>query len=214
MNDRRAHAGAGRGLRDARRSCSSITASTPSTFTARVVTSTLAPPSSALSAAMGALYGPLHGGCRSACAGDGARSRRVRSRPRSFVAQLPRDRPARDGHGPSRVSRRRSARARHQRHGPADRDESGQPQQLFDVLSGDRRRIRRTDPHRKRALRANLEFYKGVVCLSLGIPKEFFTACFAASRIFGWVAHVVEQRQDNRLIRPTAHYVGPPPQPA
>ena len=59
-----------------------------------------------------------------------------------------------------------------------------------------------------------LEFYKGVVYLALDIPKELFTACFAAARIFGWVAHVVEQRQDNRLIRPTALYVGPPPQPA
>jgi citrate synthase len=53
-----------------------------------------------------------------------------------------------------------------------------------------------------------------VVYLALDIPKELFTACFAAARIFGWVAHVVEQRQDNRLIRPTALYVGPAPQPA
>ncbi len=62
---------------------------------------------------------------------------------------------------------------------------------------------------KKRQLRANLEFYKGVVCLGLGIPKELFTANFAASRVFGWVAHVVEQRADNRLIRPVAQYVGP-----
>ena len=56
-----------------------------------------------------------------------------------------------------------------------------------------------------------MEFYKGVVCLSLGIPKEFFTVTFAASRVFGWIAHIVEQRQDNRIIRPAAHYVGPSP---
>jgi citrate synthase len=70
--------------------------------------------------------------------------------------------------------------------------------------------------HRRRMsrpLRANLEFYKGVVCLSLGIPKELFTATFAASRVFGWVAHVVEQRAENRIIRPSAHYVGPPLRP-
>ncbi len=63
---------------------------------------------------------------------------------------------------------------------------------------------------KRRALRANMEFYKGVLCIGLGIPKELFTATFAASRVFGWVAHIVEQRADNRIIRPTAHYIGPP----
>ena len=56
-----------------------------------------------------------------------------------------------------------------------------------------------------------MEFYKGIVCLGLGIPKELFTATFAASRVFGWTAHIGEQRADNRLIRPSAHYVGSPP---
>jgi citrate synthase len=54
-----------------------------------------------------------------------------------------------------------------------------------------------------------MEFYKGVVFLALGIPKEFFTATFAASRVFGWIAHTIEQREDNRIIRPSALYVGP-----
>jgi citrate synthase len=65
---------------------------------------------------------------------------------------------------------------------------------------------------KRRALRANMEFYKGVLCLALGISKEYFTATFAASRVFGWLAHIVEQRQDNRIIRPAALYVGPTPQ--
>jgi citrate synthase len=64
---------------------------------------------------------------------------------------------------------------------------------------------------RSRALRANLEFYKGIVYLALGIPKEYFTASFAAARVFGWLAHIVEQRKDNRIIRPSAHYIGPAP---
>lgn len=67
--------------------------------------------------------------------------------------------------------------------------------------------------HKKRSLRANLEFYKGIMYLGLGMPKEFFTASFAAARIFGWSAHIVEQRQDNRIVRPSANYVGPAPQP-
>jgi citrate synthase len=67
--------------------------------------------------------------------------------------------------------------------------------------------------HKKRALRANLEFYKGIVYLALGIPKEFFTATFALARVFGWSAHIVEQRRDNRIMRPAAHYIGPSPLP-
>jgi citrate synthase len=69
----------------------------------------------------------------------------------------------------------------------------------------------RQTKEKKRALRANLEFYKGIVYLALGLPKEFFTATFAIARIFGWSAHIVEQRRDNRIVRPTAHYIGPPP---
>jgi citrate synthase len=64
---------------------------------------------------------------------------------------------------------------------------------------------------KKRSLRANLEFYKGVVYLALGIPKEFFTATFALARVFGWSAHIVEQRKDNRIVRPAANYIGPAP---
>jgi citrate synthase len=67
--------------------------------------------------------------------------------------------------------------------------------------------------HKRRSLRANLEFYKGVVYLALGLPKEFFTATFAIARIFGWSAHIVEQRKDNRIVRPSANYIGPAPFP-
>ncbi len=80
---------------------------------------------------------------------------------------------------------------------------------LLDVLSAVDEAFIEQTREKRRTLRANLEFYKGVVYLALGIPKEFFTASFAAARVFGWIAHVMEQRQDNRIIRPAAHYVGP-----
>ena len=79
---------------------------------------------------------------------------------------------------------------------------AGEPKQLFEVLVAINEAFAEQTRTRKRSLKANLEFYKGVVYLALDIPKELFAACFAAARIFGWVAHVVEQRQDNRLIRP------------
>jgi citrate synthase len=56
-------------------------------------------------------------------------------------------------------------------------------------------------------IKANVEFYKGPVFNALGIPPEYFTALFAMSRVFGYLAHVLESRETNRLIRPKAYYV-------
>ena len=180
-----------------------------STFTARVVTSTLAPPASALSAAMGSLYGPLHG-----AADQGALEMAMEvgdpSRASEFVAQcLATGRLVLGmGHREYRVVDPRAkiikAMAR-----KAIRDP--QHQRILDTLIAVENAFVEQTSTRRRALRANMEFYKGVLCLALGIDKEFFTATFAASRMFGWVAHIVEQRQDNRIIRPAVHYVGPPP---
>ena len=79
----------------------------------------------------------------------------------------------------------------------------------LDILSAVEESFVAQTAKKKRSLRANMEFYKGVVYLALGIPKEYFTTLFAASRAFGWTAHIVEQREDNRIIRPAAEYVGP-----
>lgn len=61
-----------------------------------------------------------------------------------------------------------------------------------------------------RELHANVEFYAGVVMDACGISREMFTPTFAAGRMVGWCAHVMEQADHNRLIRPSARYVGPP----
>ena len=58
-------------------------------------------------------------------------------------------------------------------------------------------------------LYANVEFYKGLVFRVLGLPPRFFTALFGMARVFGYLAHFAECRQDNRIVRPQAHYVGP-----
>ena len=62
-----------------------------------------------------------------------------------------------------------------------------------------------------RQLYTNVEFYAGVVMHTCGIPREMFTPTFAAGRTIGWSTHVMEQAAHNRLIRPAARYVGPPP---
>ena len=53
---------------------------------------------------------------------------------------------------------------------------------------------------------ANVEFYKGAVFHSLGIPSEYFTSLFAMARVYGYIAHFLEFRRDSRLIRPRALY--------
>ncbi len=60
----------------------------------------------------------------------------------------------------------------------------------------------------------NVEFYAAVVLHLAGIPQDMFTATFTTSRIVGWSAHILEQARDNKIIRPTARYVGvEPPKP-
>jgi citrate synthase len=181
-----------------------------STFAARVVSSTLAPPSAALSAAIGALFGPLHGGADQAAL-EMALEVGSPQQASEFVTNcLASGRIVMGmGHREYRVVDPRSRVIRATAQQIAKR---GEPKQLLEVLCAIDEAFVEQTRNRKRSLCANLEFYKGVVYLALDIPKELFTACFAASRVFGWVAHVVEQRQDNRLIRPTALYVGPAPQ--
>jgi citrate synthase len=62
---------------------------------------------------------------------------------------------------------------------------------------------------REKGLYPNVDLYSGSVYTLLGIPKDLFTPIFAASRVAGWTAHVLEEYEDLRLIRPTARYVGP-----
>jgi len=180
-----------------------------STFTARVVTSTLSPPASALAAAMGSLYGPLHGAADQGAL-EMAEEVGAPAQAAEFVARcLAGGRLVMGmGHREYRVVDPRSkivkllaeqiAARPHEKH-------------LLETLKAVDEAFVAQTAQKKRSLRANLEFYKGIVYLSLGLPKEFFTATFAIARVFGWSAHIVEQREDNRIVRPSANYIGPAP---
>jgi len=156
---------------------------------------------------MGALYGPLHGAADQQAL-EMALEVGEPERAREFVAHcLASGRKVMGmGHREYRVVDPRSRMIRALAQQVAHRPEHVK---LLDVLSAVDEAFIEQTREKRRTLRANLEFYKGVVYLALGIPKEFFTASFAAARAFGWIAHVMEQRQDNRIIRPSAHYVGP-----
>jgi citrate synthase len=182
-----------------------------STFTARVVTSTLAPPASALAAAMGSLYGPLHGAADQGAL-EMAQEVGDPHRAAEFVSgSLATGRLVMGmGHREYRVVDPRSRIVKTLAEEIASTPEE---KRLFETLKAVDEAFVAQTAQKKRSLRANLEFYKGVVYLALGFPKDFFTATFAAARIFGWSAHIVEQRKDNRIVRPSANYIGPAPQP-
>jgi citrate synthase len=178
-----------------------------STFTARVVTSTDAPAASALAAAMGALYGPKHGAADQGAlemaqeVGDPARAaafvQDCLSKGRLVMGM---------GHREYRVVDPRAKIIKTLAGRYVAQPEN---RKLLDILSSVEEAFVEQTAQKRRSLRANVEFYKGVIFLSLGIPKEYFTTLFSAARSFGWTAHIVEQRVDNRIIRPAAEYVGP-----
>lgn len=178
------------------------------TFTARVVASTLAPVENALSAAFGALHGVLHGGADQAALET---ADRVGSpeRAAAFV-----DRCLETGEKVMGMGHREykvvDPRAVHLKR-LAERLAAGTEHEVtFRTLEAIEARFTERMAEKGKALYANVEFYKGLVFRMLGLPPPFFTALFGMARVFGYLAHFVECRQDNRIVRPQAHYVGPP----
>jgi citrate synthase len=179
-----------------------------STFTARVVASTGADAAAALSAAVGALSGPLHGGAPSRVLhmlDDVERS----GDPEGYVKQLL-DRGERLMGFGHRVYRAEDPRARVLRRTSR---EIGSPR--FEVAEALERAALAELQARKpdRVLATNVEFWSAVVLDNANVPPELFTPLFTAARVAGWSAHILEQKREGRLIRPTAKYIGPPPRP-
>jgi citrate synthase len=177
-----------------------------STFTARVITSTGADIGSAVVGAIGALSGPLHGGAPSrALAMLDAIGTEDKAEPWLRDAVERGDRLMGFGHRVYKTDDPRSTMLR----GIAER--LGGPK--VDLAKAIERKAIEVLAEMKpgRQLYTNVEFYAGVVMDTCGVPREMFTPTFASSRVIGWTSHVLEQSADNRLIRPSAHYAGPPP---
>ena len=180
-----------------------------STFTARVVASTGADVAAALSAAVGALSGPLHGGAPSRVLQMLDDVEREGDAERYVKDLLDRgDRLMGFGH---RVYRAEDPRARVLRRTAR---EIGAPRlevaETLEEAALAELKARKPD----RVLATNVEFWSAVVLDFAEVPPELFTPMFSCARVAGWAAHILEQKREGRLIRPSAKYVGPEPRSA
>ncbi len=177
-----------------------------STFTARVVASTGADLGSCLTAAVGALSGPLHGGAPSRALDALDEIGSVANvdawvRPRVEAGDMIMG----FGHPVYKTVDPRGALL----HDVAKQLGGDLVELAVDVQQRIEAVLAEVKPGRE--IRANVEYWAGVVMELSGIPREAFTPTFTVSRSVGWSAHVMEQAADNKIIRPSARYVGPPP---
>jgi citrate synthase len=172
-----------------------------STFAARVTVSTLAGLHSAIAAALANLKGPLHGGANrkvmemlDEIGGPG----RVKSYISGMLASG--ERIMGFGH---RVYKTEDPRSKHLRKFSERLAKRKNIAHLIEIS----KRIEKIVMLAK-GIHPNVDFYSATVQKALGIPRECYTCIFAVARTAGWIAHVMEQFRDNRLIRPTSNYVG------
>jgi citrate synthase len=177
-----------------------------STFTARVIASTLSDMHSAITGAIGALKGPLHGGANEqvmklleSIGGDDHVDEEIRARLDR------RERIMGFGH---RVYKTFDPRAVILKRFSKGLSEQSDEPQWFNMSE----HIERVVLEQK-GLYPNVDFYSASTYHYLGVETGLFTPIFAMSRVVGWAAHVMEQHADNRLIRPSSEYVGPPVRP-
>jgi citrate synthase len=180
--------------------------SNASSFTARVVVGTQANIHAAMTAAIAALSGPAHGGA----AEDVLGMAQEIGEPGNAAAYVKRKREAKEaitgfGH---RVYRAEDPRARHMRDGVKRlSQEMGQPK-WYEILEA---LVKEMAPYARHGVNVNVDFYSGVIYYLHGIPKDLFVPIFAVGRVPGWTVQVLEQLDNNILIRPLTLYSGPEP---
>ena len=174
-----------------------------STFAARVIAATLSDIHSAITGAIGALKGPLHGGANEGVMRLLLTIEKAGADPVEYVKGMLAARQKISGFG-HRVYKTEDPRATHLRR-MSERlgKDAGRPK-WYEMSRAIELYI-----NQEKKLNANVDFYSASTYTTLGLDVDLFTPVFAMSRISGWSAHVIEQLDDNRLIRPRADYVGP-----
>jgi citrate synthase len=178
--------------------------SNASSFTARVVIGTQANIHAAITAAIAALSGPAHGGAAEDVLGMAQEIGDASNVP-AFVKRKREAKEAITGFG-HRVYRAEDPRARHMREGVRRLSaEMGEPKwtAILDAL------VKEMAPYARHGVNVNVDFYSGVIYYLHGIPKDLFVPIFAVGRVPGWTVQILEQAENNILIRPLTLYSGP-----
>jgi citrate synthase len=174
-----------------------------STFAARVIAATLSDIHSAITGAIGALKGPLHGGANEGVMRLLHIIDKAGADPVEYVKGMLAAKQKIPGFG-HRVYKTEDPRATHLRRMSEQLGkDAGQPK-WYEMSRAIELYIKQD-----KKLNANVDFYSASTYATLGIDIDLYTPIFAISRIAGWAAHVIEQLDDNRLIRPRAEYIGP-----
>ena len=182
--------------------------SNASSFTARVVIGTNADIHGAITAAIASLSGPAHGG-----AAEGVMKMAVEIGEPENAAQYVKDLLSKGGRVMGfghRVYRAEDPRARHLRAGVQKLSEDMGEPKWFGILEAV---IEAMKPYARRGIHVNVDFFAGVIYYLNGIPEDLFVPIFAVGRMPGWVLQVLEQHQNNILLRPRLVYTGPEEQP-
>ena len=174
-----------------------------STFAARVIAATLSDVHSAMTGAIGALKGPLHGGANEAVSHMLDAIEKANADPVEHVRAMLARKEKVSGFG-HRVYKTEDPRATHLRRMSEELGRAAGNTKWFDMSRAIEEFIKG-----EKKLNANVDFYSASTYTTLGITPDLFTPIFAVSRIAGWAAHVIEQHDNNRLIRPRADYTGP-----
>jgi citrate synthase len=174
-----------------------------STFAARVIAATLSDIHSAITGAIGALKGPLHGGANEGVMRLLLVIDKAGADPVEYVKGMLQAKQKIMGFG-HRVYKTEDPRATHLRKMSEQLGKDAGVPKWFDYSRAIELYI-----NADKKLNANVDFYSASTYATLGIDIDLYTPIFAISRIAGWAAHVIEQLDDNRLIRPRAEYIGP-----